>query len=218
YLLFGAALAWALRRSLPALAAAGCGAFVVLVPTYAWLGRPAFQALFNRGDETTVDSPWRSADLTHWKYLLVVAVLLFVLMAVLLLWRLPAGDPVRPAIRPAVAVSLAFLLVWPYQLPWYDAMIICVLVLYPASWIDWLVLARLAAATIANTPGDPDGPPSVHLYKFDVELVHGLAPVVLLAVSAAVVVLAITGRWGLVRTYGGDSRDPAAAARHPARR
>jgi hypothetical protein len=200
YLLFGVALAWALRRSLPALAAAGAGAFVVLVPTYAWLGRPAFQALFNRGDETTVDSPWRSADLTHWKYLLVVAVVLFVLVAALLLWRLPAGDPVRPAIRPAVAVSLAFLLVWPYQLPWYDAMIISVLVLFPATWIDWLVLARLTAATIANMPGNPDGPPSPHLYQFDSELVHGMAPVILLAVSAAAVVLAITGRWGIVRT------------------
>ncbi len=200
YLIFGLALAWALRRSLPALAAAGCGAFVVLVPTYAWLGKPAFQALFNRGDETTLDSPWRSADLTHWKYQLVVAVLLFAMLAALLLWRLPAGDPVRPAIRPAVALSLAFLLVWPYQLPWYDAMIIGVLVLYPATWIDWLVLARLTAATIANIPGDPDGVPSPHLYQFDIELVHGLAPVVLLAVSAAVVVLAVTGWWRVVRT------------------
>jgi hypothetical protein len=200
YLLFGAALAWALRRSWPTLAAAGCGAFVVLVPTYAWLGKPAFQALFNRGDQTTQDSPWRSADLTNWTYLLVVAVVLFVLLAVLLLRRLPAGDPVRPAIRPAVAMSLAFLLVWPYQLPWYDAMIICVLVLYPASWIDWLVLARLTAATIANIPGDPNGAPSVHLYQFDIELVHGMAPVVLLAVSTTAVVLAITGWWGVVRT------------------
>jgi Glycosyltransferase family 87 len=199
YLLFGVALAWALRRSVPALGAAACGAFVVLVPTYAWLGRPAFQALFNRGDETTEDSPWRSADLTHWKYLVVVAVVVFVMVAALLLWRLPPGDPRRPAIRPAVAFSLAFLLVWPYQLPWYDAMIISVLVLYPASVIDWLVLAKLAAATIANIPGDPNGPPSPHLYRFDTEVVHGMAPVVLLAVSAAAVVIAVTGWWGVVR-------------------
>jgi hypothetical protein len=200
YLLFGVALAWGLRRSVPALGAAACGAFVVLVPTYAWLGRPAFQALFNRGNETTEDSPWRSADLTNWKYLVVVAVLLFVLVTILLLWRLPPGDPARPAIRPAVAVSLAFLLVWPYQLPWYDAMIISVLVLYPASVIDWLVLAKLAAATIANIPGDPNGPPSPHLYRFDIEVVHGMAPVILLAVSAAAVVVAVTGWWRVVRT------------------
>ncbi len=200
YLLFGVALAWALRRSVPTLAAAALGAFVVLVPTYAWLGKPAFQALFNRRDKTTQDSFWRSADLTDSKYLIVFAVLLFCAMAVLLLWRLPAGDPVRPAIRPAVAVSLAFLLVWPYQLPWYDAMIISVLVLYPATWIDWLVLARLAAATIANMPGDPNGVLSPQLYQADVELVHGLGPVVLLAVWGAVIALAAVGRWGSVGT------------------
>ncbi len=196
YLLFGVALAWALRRSARALAAAGLGAFVVLVPTYAWLGKPAFEALFNRRDQTTEDSFWRSADLTESKYLIIFAVLLFCAMAVLLLWRLPAGDPVRPAIRPAVAVSLAFLLVWPYQLPWYDAMIISVLVLYPATWIDWLVLARLAAATIANMPGDQNGVPSKQLYRADIELVHGMAPVVLLAVWGAVIALAVVGHWG----------------------
>jgi hypothetical protein len=196
YLLFGVALAWALRRSARTLAAAGFGAFVVLVPTYAWLGKPAFEALFNRRDQTSQDSFWRSADLTDSKYLIVFAVLLFCAMAALLLWRLPAGDPVRPAIRPAVAVSLAFLLVWPYQLPWYDAMIICVLVLYPATWLDWLVLARLAAATIANMPGNPDGASSPQLYRADVELVHGMGPVVLLAVWGAVIALATVGRWG----------------------
>jgi hypothetical protein len=93
-------------------------------------------------------------------------------------------------------VSLAFLLVWPYQLPWYDAMIICVLVLYPATWLDWLVLARLAAATIANMPGNPDGASSPQLYRADVELVHGMGPVVLLAVWGAVIALATVGRWG----------------------
>jgi hypothetical protein len=93
-------------------------------------------------------------------------------------------------------MSLAFLLVWPYQLPWYDAMIICVLVLYPATWLDWLVLARLAAATIANMPGDPNGAPSPQLYRADVELVHGMGPVVLLAVWGAVIALAAIGWWG----------------------
>jgi hypothetical protein len=196
YLLFAVALAWALRRSAAALAAASLGALVVLAPTYAWLGKPAFQALFNRRDKTTEDSFWRSADLTDSKYLIVFAVLLFCGMAVLLLWRLPAGNAARPAIRPAVALSLAFLLVWPYQLPWYDAMILSVLVLYPATWLDWLVLARLAAATIANMPGDPNGVPSPQLHQAGVELVHGLGPVVLLAVWGAVIALAAIGRWG----------------------
>ncbi len=197
YVLFAIGLAWALRRSLPALLAAAAGALAILGPTYAWLGKPAFQALFARRDKTTQDSFYRFADLTNWKYLIVLSALLSIGMAVLLLWRMPAGDRLRPAIRPALALSVAWLLVWPYTLPWYDAMIICVLVLFPASRLDWLILARLGAATIANMPGDPSGVPGRALRDFDVFLVHGLAPAVLLAVTVGVVVLAVTGRWGV---------------------
>jgi hypothetical protein len=200
YALFAFALVWALRRSLPALAAAGCGAFAVLIPTYALLGRPAFEALLARRDKTSQDSFYRFANLTDWRYLIVLAVLLFVVLAVLLMLRLPAGDPVRPAIRPAVAVSLAWLVVWPYQLPWYGAMMIGVLVLYPATWIDWLALARLAAATVANMPGDPNGVPSQHLRQFDAAMVHGLAPTILLAVAICVVLVAVSGSWSVMRT------------------
>jgi hypothetical protein len=172
----------------------------VLIPTYALLGRPAFEALLARRDKTSQDSFYRFANLTDWRYLIVLAVLLFVVLAVLLMLRLPAGDPVRPAIRPAVAVSLAWLVVWPYQLPWYDAMMIGVLVLYPATWIDWLALARLAAATVANMPGDPNGVPSQHLRQFDAAMVHGLAPTILLAVAICVVLVAVSGSWSVMRT------------------
>jgi len=34
-------------------------------------------------------------------------------------------------------------------------MAVCLLVLYPASRLDWLVVARLTAATISNMPGNP---------------------------------------------------------------
>ncbi len=197
YVLFAIGLAWALRRSLPALLAAAAGALAILGPTYAWLGKPAFQALFARRDKTTQDSFYRFADLTNWKYLIVLSALLSIGMAVLLLWRMPAGDRLRPAVRPALGLTVAWLLVWPYTLPWYDAMIICVLVLFPASRLDWLILARLGAATIANMPGDPSGVPGRALRDFDVFLVHGLAPAVLLAVTVGVVVLAVTGRWGV---------------------
>jgi hypothetical protein len=37
FALFGIGLAWALRRSIPALLVAAAGALAVLVPTYAWL-------------------------------------------------------------------------------------------------------------------------------------------------------------------------------------
>ena len=128
-------------------------------------------------------------------------------MAVLLLRRMPAGDLLRPAM-PALALSVAWLLVWPYTLPWYDAMIICVLVLYPASRLDWLILARLGAATIANMPGDPSGVPGTALKSFDVVLVHGFAPAVLLAVALATVYLAVSGRWDVQPWPGPDVAAP----------
>jgi hypothetical protein len=197
YMLFGVALAWALRRSVPALIAASAGALAVLAPTYAWLGKPAILGLFARTDQTTQDSFYRSADLTGWKYLVVLAALLFIAMSALLLWRLPPGDMRRPALRPAIALSLAWLIVWPYQLPWYDAMIICVLVLFPASRLDWLVMVRLCAATIANMPGNVGGVPVRSLKGFDAFLVHGLAPAVLLGAALTVVLLAVFDAWGV---------------------
>jgi len=207
YLLFGVGLAWALRRSAPALIAAAAGGLAVLAPTYAWLGTPALMGLFERTNQTTQDSFWRSADLQGWKYLVIVAVLVFIGLAAVLLWRLPPGDTRRPALRPAVALSLAWLVVWPYQLPWYDAMIVCVLVLFPATVLDWLVLARLCAATIANMPGDVTGVPVRALATVDRYLVHGFAPVALLFVAVGVVLLAVTGAWG-VQPEGGSA--PAA--------
>jgi hypothetical protein len=197
FVVFGIGLAWALRRSLPGLLAAGAGALLVLAPTYAWLGKPAVKALADRRDKTSQDSFYLFANLTNWRYLIVLAVGLFLLIAVLLLRRMPAGDRLRPAIRPALAISVAWLFIWPYQLPWYDSMIICVLALYPATRLDWLVLARLGVATLANIPGNPDGITGGRMRTADIALVHGLTPAVLLACAIGVVVLAITGQWGI---------------------
>jgi len=204
YLLLGLGLAWALRRSVPALLAAAAGGLAILAPTYAWLGMPAFRALFARRDKTTQDSFYRFVAATDWKYLIVVAVVLFAAMTILLLRRLPAGDLGRPAIRPALALSVAWLFVWPYTLPWYDAMIICLLVLYPASRLDWFVLARLAVTTLANLPGDPSGVPASYLRSFDVVLVHAVAPAVMLAVVAGIVLTAVSGEWHVQPWPGGD--------------
>jgi hypothetical protein len=214
YALFGLGLAWALRRSVPALLSAVAGALVILVPTYAWLGKPAVAALFARTDKTSQDSFYRFADLTNWPYLIVLALLLFVAIAILLLRRMPPGDSLRAAIRPVLAVSAAWLVIWPYQLPWYDAMIFSVLALYPASRLDWVLLGRLGAATIGTMPGNPNGVPGTTLRSFDVVLVHGLVPAALLACAVGVVVLAISGRWGVRADTGlRPASYPAAAAR-----
>src|SRR5260221_7163302 len=161
YVLFGLALAWALRRAPLAQAAAAAAALVVLVPGYVWFGPPAAKALADRRNGISADNFYRFFVFDpHWRsHLAVIAVVLVVAVAVLALRRLPAGAQARPAIRPALALSAAWLFFWPYQLPRYDAMIICVLVFYPASRLDWLVIVRLAAGPGPHIPGKPKAPP-----------------------------------------------------------
>jgi hypothetical protein len=86
-------------------------------------------------------------------------------------------------------------------------------VLYPASRLDWLVLARLGAATIANIPGDSKGVTAKPLHALDVILVHRLAPLVLLGAAIGVVVLAVSGRWGVQAEPAATRLQPQTPAR-----
>jgi hypothetical protein len=103
YILLGAGLAWALRRSPAALLAAAAGGLAVLVPTYAWLGAPAARALLARRNKASADSFYR-LFVRHGlpPHLVLLAVFLVVVLAIALLWRMPAGDALRPALRPAL--------------------------------------------------------------------------------------------------------------------
>ena len=74
-------------------------------------------------------------------------------------------------------------------------MLICVLILYPASRLDWLVLGRLAAGTISNMPGNPYLQHSLLLWHIDHFAVRVLTPVVMLAAAAAFVALCVSGHW-----------------------
>ena len=216
YLAFALGLAWALRRRPAALLAAAGGGLVALLPAYAWFGSPAITAVFARRNKSTVDSFYRLTDMAAiWPYLGEIGVILVVGLGILLLLRLPAADPLRPALRPALAVSLAWLVFWPYQLPWYDAMAFCVLLLYPATRLDWLMIARLAAATLANMPGNPGKPPGHVLDIVDNVIVHTLAPGVLLGCAIALIVFAVTGRWGTAASTPGLSLRLGAAGRAP---
>ncbi len=194
YALFGLGAAWALRRYPAALAAAGAAALAVLAPSYAYFGRPAVRALLSRRDSASADNFYRLI-LPTYHLVGIVAAVLVIAMAVLTLRRLPPGDPVRPAIRPTVALAAAWLFLWPYQLPWYDAMIICVLVLYPATRLDWLVLARLTAGTLANMPGNPLLPHGHVLSLLDHYAIRAVAPLVILGAGVGLVVLCWSGRW-----------------------
>jgi hypothetical protein len=232
FILFGLGIAWAARRSMRLLVAASAGALLVLMPSYLWFGWPAVRVLLYRDASATSDNLYqllaRPFNRGHLPDLMLVVVPLLVMAIWLLLRRLPPGFPGSPAVRPALGLSLAWLLVWPYQRPWYDAMAFCLLALYPASRLDWPVLARLTAGTVYYLPGMPGRLTGELGALFHEERVL-LVPVLRFAALAAVITLCVTGawrstgpgaggRWGMRRingqTPGGDL--PAPAARAPA--
>ncbi len=196
FVLFGVGLAWVLRRSLTGLATAAAGALVVLVPGYAWFGMPAIRALSARRNGTSADSFYRVFALPSWSnYLGEIAAVLVIAMAILAFRRMPQGDRSRPAIRAALVLSVAWSFFWPYQFPWYDTMLIVLLMFYPATRLDWLVLGRIAAGTIPNTPGNPFGPPGHALFVVHHWSVEVIAPLALMVAAAGLVALCVFGRW-----------------------
>jgi hypothetical protein len=198
YLLFGLGVIWATRRSRAAWLAAAAGIALVLLPSYLWSGRPAAQALIARNYLASVDNFYQLFVGSHGKYVpgqFLLSVLAFGAVGLLMLWRLPDGAPALPAVRPALAVSIAWVFLWSYQLPWYDAMVICLLAVYPASRLDWLVLARVTVPTFALMPGNAGFPPQHLLKVITSDSLFYLAPAVLLAAALALVWLGLSGRW-----------------------
>ena len=198
FVLFGLGIAWAARRSVRTVLAAAAGALAVLVPSYLWFGPPAITVLLYRDAGATSDNLYqlfsRPFGLARPPDLILLVVPLLVAVGWLLLRRLPDGAAGWPAVRPALALSLAWLLVWPYQRPWYDAMVFCLLAVFPASRLDWPVLARLAAGTLYSLPGMPGPLPAVFGGFLPVEQ-RLVVPVIRLAALAAVIVLCLTGAW-----------------------
>jgi hypothetical protein len=207
YVLAGAAVAWACRRSLRAFAAAAAGFLVVVVPTYLAAGTPAIKVLVTRGPGVTWDNMyqllWRPAfGYTQFSastvppHLELVAYLLFAAVALLLLLRFPDRVPGLPAVAPALALSLAWLFVTAFQRPWYDVMAISLLALYSTSKLDWVILIRLlAGATVyaqaIQSPAEPH-------WLYDVVQFDGswLTPAVRFLAVVALVWLCVSGRWG----------------------
>ncbi len=97
YLLFAAGIAWALRRSPAALAAAAAGVLAVLAPSYLWFGTPSLTAPLLRGDQAGRISFYRLLHLPQQPGWIVLAVsaALFLAVAAAMLARLP--DP--PGLR-----------------------------------------------------------------------------------------------------------------------
>jgi hypothetical protein len=204
--LFGIGVIWASRRSPLTLAGSLAGFLVVLVPGYAIAGWPAVKALAARTQGATSDNFYQliyrpfgyAASATSAPAgLTVAAALVTAGLAALLLWRLPApeGLPGLPAVRPALALSLAWLFAWPFQRPWYDVMVICLLALYPLSRLDGVILARLLIGTTVYTLA-VDLTLSPHwLNTAFQDNVNYLAPAIRLAAVIALAWLCLSGSW-----------------------
>jgi hypothetical protein len=208
FVLFGLGLAWALRRSPMACLASACAMLAVLLPSYAWFGTPAIKAVVGRGNRTTADNFYQLFAPTPHSFLInhiaVIAAVIVVGAAVVALRNLPGRQSAQPAIFAALAFSTAWLFTWQYQLPSYEAMIVCLLIVVPACWLDWLVIARLIAGTVALMPGNPNPVPSHLLSRISNDDLTLAAPIVLITALVAMIALCIAG--------GRRSRRPSAGA------
>jgi hypothetical protein len=208
FLLFGLGLAWAFRRSIGACIVAACGMLGVLLPSYAWFGPPAVKAVLDRGNRTTADNFYQLFARNDQSFLMthvgVIATVIGVGVAIIVLSRLPIRATAHPAIFMALGLSTAWLFTWQYQLPSYEAMIICLLILVPACWLDWLVILRLTVATIGLMPGGPTPPPTRLLARISLDNLTIIVPTVLLGAAVALVVLCL---WASRR----PRREPALA-------
>jgi hypothetical protein len=131
-------------------------------------------------------------------------------MAGLLAWRLPPGPAQLPAVRPALVLMLAWLLVWPLQRPWYDAIAFCLLAVFPASRLDWLALIRAVPAAMAVATGAATRHPH-ELTRVIAFVGNDLSPDVRLGAVIAAVVLSVLGAWELRRPRRGSLTVEAAA-------
>jgi hypothetical protein len=207
FALFAVGAVWAVRRSVTAVAAVAAGWLAVVATSYAIAGMPAVRVTIHRGStQVTWDNLYQvfyrpfgvagPLDASHIpSHLATIALACFVIVALLVFFRLPDRVPRWPAITPALALSLAFIFFYPFQRPWYDVMIIAPLALYPLSRLDALVLIRLCfgAITYMESTKLP-----VHSWVQQVQFFEGdwVTPAVRLLTAAALVWMCVTGRWG----------------------
>jgi len=217
YLLLGLALAWALRRSPARLAAALAGICATLVPAYAWIGPAIFRSLADRQGKVGADTFYQVFSDSFRNSLpaamTLVAELAFIALAVAMLWRLPDATAGMPAIQPALAISIAWLFIWYYQVPWYDVMAIGLLAVYPASRLDWAVMGQLTAGTIALMPGTVLPLHPHWLARLAFLDSFWLMPRVLLAAVAALVWLCLFRAWNIGPAPGTGHRGVPTLAR-----
>jgi hypothetical protein len=167
------------RASTATLAALGAGFVAIVVAALIPWGTRMFVPALRAGSFTSIGSPWRLVRSALHPFIgenaaedaVKAASILLALALLILLLRsvgskgddpLPTpengfGTQIRDAAGPvllagAFIVVFAWLLAWPYVLPWYDGLAWALLAALPASRLDWLLLARTGALAIGYLP------------------------------------------------------------------
>lgn len=144
----------------PALAGLAAGfCFVAGLALIPW-GFGMFGPALRAGSFTSIGSPWRAVrsglrlltgEHAAEDVVKAGALVLGALLLILLLRAFRAG-PGQTLAACAFAFVFAWLLAWPYVLPWYDGLGWALLAALPASRFDWLMLARTAALAVGYLP------------------------------------------------------------------
>jgi hypothetical protein len=201
YVMFGAGLLWAARRSPRSLATLAAGGVAVLIPfclINGWSTLTATTSSVVSGTPTNllwhdlarVVSHGHAGAVTN-----VIGLLASGGLALVLWWRLPQGPPDLPGVREALALMLAFLFASPYLQAWYDAMLFSLLAVSAVSRLDWVVLGQATGLSIYSVIYFyPLHHPSLWqlLERFGTDVPYTL---VLVGSVAALLWLCWTGNW-----------------------
>lgn len=208
FALAAAGLAVAARRSPRTLAAGAVGAAAVLVPSYLLPGALNTGVL---GRRLTVSAgfiyPVPAAIAARPALFAAMVFLAAAALGTLLLWRMDAGPALMPAVRPMLALSLAWLVVFPVQAPWYDALVFALLALMPASRLDYLLIARSLLLSEMLLPGVLRNTGTFSI------VTARLSHAGLLVVLAVLIVMCLFGAWGSGTRGDGDRDETVHAAR-----
>jgi hypothetical protein len=148
------------RQGVVVLGGLAAGFCVLAVVTLIPWGTAMFGPALRAGSYTSIGSPWRAVR-SGLKLLIGehaaqnvirAGALLLAVGLLLLLVKYISDTRWQLVVAGSFAFVFAWLLAWPYVLPWYDGLGWALLALLPASRFDWLMLARTAALAIGYLP------------------------------------------------------------------